>query len=298
MSSSAASASSSSSAAATTGANGAASGGGKAASAGAGGRASGPSRHRSAVPQSGSSPPGQVPAPTSSGQRQVVQSAQVALSTAPTRIDAVAQEVFDVIDSEKGIVSSSHVTATGRADGSANFQLSVPEGNLQQTMSALSALRGARVVSRTDNTTDITGQVGGAGRRLAEARALRRSLLRQLAAAATTQAIDSLKAQLRDADAAIGRDQTALGGLHQQVQYSKVTVTIQASSVPVAPSFHGGGFTLHRALHDAGRVLVVVAGGLLIALAVLVPVGLVVGLAAWVVLRVRRRRREAALDLV
>lgn len=51
-------------------------------------------------------------------------------------------------------------------------------------------------------------------------------------------------------------------------------------------------------VHDAGRVLVVVAGAALIALAVLVPVGLVGALVAWVGLAVRRRRREQALDLV
>jgi hypothetical protein len=61
---------------------------------------------------------------------------------------------------------------------------------------------------------------------------------------------------------------------------------------------HGGGFTLRRALHDAARVLVVVAGVALIALAVLVPLGLLVALVGWVGLVVRRRRREATLDLI
>ena len=73
-------------------------------------------------------------------------------------------------------------------------------------MAALSRLHGAAVVSRTDASQDVTGQLGGAGRRLAEARALRTSLLRQLAAATTTTAIDSLKAQIRDADASISSD--------------------------------------------------------------------------------------------
>jgi hypothetical protein len=242
-------------------------------------------------------PPGQPPSPSTTGQRQVVQSARLALSTAPSRIDQVAQEVFDVVDDEKGIVSSSHVTATGGLDASASFQLSVPVGNLQPTMSALSQLRGAHVQSRTDDTTDITGQVGGAGRRLAEARALRRSLLRQLGAASTQEAIDSLKAELRDADAAIDRDASVLNGLHNQVSDSRVAVTVQAANVPVTAS-HGGGFTLRRAVHDAGRVVVVVAGVALIALAVLVPLGLVLALFAWAWLAIRRRRREAMLDLV
>jgi hypothetical protein len=55
---------------------------------------------------------------------------------------------------------------------------------------------------------------------------------------------------------------------------------------------------LHRAVHDAGRVLVVVAGVALIALAVLVPFGVLVALVAWVGLVLRRRRREAMLDLM
>jgi Domain of unknown function (DUF4349) len=239
-----------------------------------------------------------APSPAPSTNRQVVQAAQLSLSAAPSRIDDVAQEVFDVIDSEKGIVSDSHVTSTGGPDGSARFELSVPAANLQRTVSELSQLHGAHVLSRTDDTTDITGQVGGAGRRLAETRALRRSLLRQLASATTTEAIASLRAQLRDADAAIARASANLNGLHRQVDYSRLTVTIQASSVPVAQPSHGGGFTLHRALHDAGRVLVVVAGGALIALAVLVPLALLAGLVAWAALVLRRRRREATLDLV
>lgn len=257
---------------------------------------SSPSRPLAVNPGVKRSPP--APAPSPSGKRQVVQSAQLSLSTAPSRIDDVAQRVFDVVDAENGIVVSSHVTSTGGPDGGARFALSVPVGNLQGTVSELSRLRGAHVVSRSDDTNDITGQVGGAGRRLAEARALRRSLLRQLAAATTTPAVASLRAQLRDADATIGRDSASLNGLHRSVADSSLTVTIQAASVPVPTASHGGGFTLHRAVHDAGRVLVVVAGVTLIALAVLVPLGLLVALAGWVGFVLRRRRREAMLDLM
>jgi hypothetical protein len=253
---------------------------------------------RAAAPQAFGKNAAPAPAPSPSGQRQVVQSAQLSLSTAASRIDDVAQQVFDVVDAEKGIVVSSHVTSTGGPDGGARFTLSVPVGNLQRTVSELSQLHGANVVSRSDDTSDITGQVGGTGRRLAEARALRRSLLRQLAAATSSEAIASLRAQLRDADAAIGRAAAVLNGLHRAVTDSRLTVTIQAASVPISQPSHGGGFTLHRAVHDAGRVLVVVAGVALIALALLVPLGLAVALLAWAGLALRRRRREATLDLM
>jgi len=239
-----------------------------------------------------------APAPVPSGTRQIVQSAQIQLAAAPSRIDDVAQQVFDVIGSEKGIVDSSNVTATGNTDGNASFQLSVPSANLSATLTALSRLREANVVSRTDATADITGQVGGAGERLAVARALRRSLLTQLAAATTTQQVDSIRLQLRSADASINSDLSTLRGLQRQVAYSRIALTIQAAARPAPAPATGSSFTIGRAAHDAGRVLVVVAGVGLIVLAVLVPVGLVAALAAWVAIAVRRRRREQALDLV
>jgi hypothetical protein len=239
-----------------------------------------------------------APGPSNSGNRQIVQSAQLQLSAAPRQIDEVAQQVFDVIGAEKGFVNSSTVTATGNPSGYANFQLSVPSDNLAVTMTDLSRLRGAHVVSRTDTTSDITGQVGGAGQRLAEARALRRSLLRQLASATTTEQVASLKAQLHDADASIASDLSTLRGLQRQVAYSKIQLSINASSAPPPIPATNHSFTLGRAAHDAGRVLVVVAGVALIALAVAIPVGLVGALAGWLGLAVRRRRREHALDLV
>jgi hypothetical protein len=251
-------------------------------------------------------PPAAVPptAPTG-GNRQVVQSARLALSTRPKQVNAVAQQVFDVVGSEKGYVANSSVTATGHPDSSADFQLSVPSANLQPTLISLAQLRGATVVSSTNNSQDITGKVGGAGRRLAEARALLRSLLGRLANAVTTEQIDSLKAQIRDANATIDRDQAALNGLHRQVQYSRIALTIQGSAAAGGGAAGGSsgsggsggsGFTLHRAGHDAVRVLVVAAGVLLIALAVAIPLALVAALVAWLWLRLRRHRRESALD--
>jgi Domain of unknown function (DUF4349) len=256
------------------------------------------SRNRAPTANNGATPV--PPTAPGGGNRQVVQSARLALSTRPGKVDAVAQQVFDVVGSEKGYVANSSVTATGHPDSGADFSLSVPSANLQQTLIALTQLQGATVVSSANSSHDITGQVGGAGRRLAEARALLRSLLGRLANADTTEQIDSLKAQIRDANATIDRDQAALSGLHRQVQYSRIALTIQGSA-PAAAGDHastgsGSGFTLHRAGHDAVRVLVVAAGVLLIALAVAIPLALVAALVAWLWLRLRRHRRESALD--
>jgi Domain of unknown function (DUF4349) len=241
-----------------------------------------------------------APSPVAAPGRQVVQSAQLQLSAAPSRIDDVAQQVFNVVGAEKGFVNNSNVTSGGgNSDAGANFQLSVPSANLSATLTDLSRLRGAHVVSRTDQTNDITGQVGGAGQKLAEARALRRSLLKQLANATTTAQVNSIDARLHDANASIASDLSTLRGLQRQVAYSKISLNVApANAPPPVTTHHSSAFGIGQAAHDAGRVLVLVAGVALIVLAVLVPVGLVAALGAWVGFAIRRRRREHALDLV
>jgi Domain of unknown function (DUF4349) len=229
--------------------------------------------------------------------RKVVQGAQLDLTAAPKRIDDVAQEIYNVVGQANGIVENSSVTQGGPG-GAANFQLSLPSAGLAQTMSQLSSLNYAQVVSRTDSSQDITDQYGAATRSLADARALRTSLLKQLANATTTDQVNSLNAQIHDAEASISSDQATINRLNHQVNFSQVYVTVQAKPV-AAPVSHGAGrFTLGRAAHDAGRVLTVAAGVALIAVAALLPVALVVALAWWVASALKRRRREQALDSV
>ncbi len=234
-----------------------------------------------------------MPGPPSNG-RKTVQAASIALNAAASRIDDVAQEVFDVVGRENGIVNSSNITAA--STGYAQFELSIPSGNLTDTMTALSQLRYADVGSRTDTTQDVNGQYVSANRQLADDRALRTSLLKQLANASTQQQIDSLKGQLRDAESAIARDQAAVTSLNNRINYSNVGVTINADTEPLA-HHHSSSFTLGQAAHDAGRVLTVAAGVALITLAAMLPLALIAALGLWITTAVRRRRREQALDM-
>jgi hypothetical protein len=230
----------------------------------------------------------------------MTQSAQLQLLAPGARIDAVAQELFDAVGQEQGIVKNSTITAAAGNGGYASFSLSIPSANLATTMTRLSQLRYAHVASRTDATQDVNNQYLSDARRLADARALRTSLLKQLAAATTTAAVTSLQAQIHDAEASISSDEATLTGLQRRISYSTLTVQINATGLPT-PVTRGanrssGGFTLGRAVHDAGRVLVVAAGVIVIALAALLPVALLAALAAWVARRLRARQREQALD--
>jgi hypothetical protein len=239
--------------------------------------------------------PGSV-SPPGNG-RKVIQSASIDLGAAPDRVDDVAQEVFNVVGSAGGIVDSSTVTATGGPDGNAQFQLRVPSASLPRVMSQLSRLRYANVLSRTDNTQDVNEPYSSAQKRLADATALRTSLLRQLQNATSQQQIDSLKSQIRDAEASIAAAKSDLARLNSQINHSRIALTIAASGSGASGGASGGGFSLHGAWHDALRVLTVAAGVALIVLAAAVPLALLAALGWWVTGTFRRRRREQALDL-
>jgi hypothetical protein len=229
----------------------------------------------------------------------IIQGAELYLTTASSRVDTVAQEVFVVVGQVHGIVKSSQVTATGGPGGYAQFQLSIPSGSMPQAMAALSTIRYARVSSRTDTTQDVNNQYQSDVRKLADDRARRTALLGQLAKATTQGEIDSLTVKLHDTEAEISSDQATLAGLNHQISYSQVGVTINGGGVPVPVHSGGaGGFGLGRAVHDAGRVLTVAAGVALIGLAALAPLALLAALAWWIAAAIRRRRREQALDLV
>ena len=201
-----------------------------------------------------------------------------------------------MIGLEHGVVNHSTVTATGGQDGYGDFQLSVPSANLADTMARLSSLRYANIASRTDVSQDVNNQYVSDVRRLADAKALRTSLLKQLAQAVTQTQIDSLKAQIHDAEASISSAEGTLNSLKHQIGFSQIEVTINAGAVPDPQKSHSSGFTIGKAAHDAGRVLTVAAG---------VGADRAGGAGSrraggrartWMGLTLRRRRREQALD--
>ncbi len=235
-----------------------------------------------------------IPTPRSNGRR-VVQSSQLSLTAPARRIGTVAQELFDVVGTERGIVKHSQVSSGSGAY--ASFTLSIPTANLAATLSRLAQLHDAQVASSSASSSDVNSQYLDDRRRLADAKTLRQSLLTQLQAASTATAIDSLKQQISHAEAAIARDEAAINRLQGQISFSAVSVTISAAnSAAPAPAQARSGFTLRRAVHDALDVLKVSAGAALIVLAVLIPLAGLVALLAAVRSGWRRHERERALD--
>ena len=195
-----------------------------------------------------------------------------------------------VTDRHGGFVLRSSVSAGDKSDAGASLFLRIPSAQLQAAIADLSEL--AHVRARTQSARDVTAQFSSPRRRLADALAERRGLLRQLARAVTPNETAAVRARLRAANRRADRARTELRRLHDRVRYSGVAVTV----APGAAGKSDGGWSLGDAAHDAVSVLRAVAGAAIVGLAVAVPAGFV-ALLGWVTYRaVVRRRREQALD--
>lgn len=242
-----------------------------------------------------SQPPISPPAPGEiaprARERKVERGASLTLAPPRDRIEDVADETIRVTDRHGGFVLSSSITAGEGRDAGASLDLRIPSDRLQPALADLSEL--AHVRARTQSTRDITAAFTSPRRRLADALAERRGLLRRLAAAVTPNETAAVRARLRAVNRRIDRAQAELRRLRDRVSYAAVSVAIE----PGAKAEDGGGWTVGDATGDALGVLRALLGATLVALAVLVPAALL-GSLGWLAYRTWvRRRRESALDV-
>jgi hypothetical protein len=238
-------------------------------------------------------PPTTPGAPRADGRnrRSVERSAELVLAAPPREIDRAASEIIRVTDELGGYVVSSNVTS----NSSGQFELRVPERKLQTALSRLS--RVAKVRSRTQSAHDITGAVVSVSERLKDARTERRSLLRQLAEATTTNQTSSIRARLRLVSGQIAAAKRELSQVKSRATRSTIAVSLLADRKSDSDD-GAAGWTPGDAFDDAVRILEVTAGVLLVGLALLLPLGLL-GLLVWLAGRqAAQRRRERALDAV
>jgi hypothetical protein len=241
------------------------------------------------APQAFSAPP---PLTKSSAPRKVQRSATLSLQAPFAKVGATSDAVIRTVDRFGGIVASSSINDAAKG-GEASFDLRIPTARLDDALAALSKL--GHVADRTQDLQDITSSFTSAQDRLADARAERRGLLRALGRATTRAQIDSLRARLRESRGRIARLEGELRSLRRRADLSVVALTITGVA-DGAGAATGGNWSPGDAAGDALRVLEVMAGVTLIALAIAVPLGLL-GVAIVLAARgARRRGRERALD--
>ena len=258
------------------------------ATAGAPAPAASPARRSAPVP-----PPPATALDTSRAPRKIERSASLALETPAGDFDRTVADVQARVASFGGIVANAQIGESDAAGGEATFDLRIPTDRLDRALAALAKL--GDVTERTQSMTDITSSFSSAQERLSDARAERRGLLRALERATSQAQIDSLKAQLRSVGSRIAAIKGELSSLRRRADLATVTLSVRGTGERGVTG-GGGQWTPGDAAGDAVRVLEVVAGVALIALAVLVPAALLGAAIALGVRLGRRRRREAALD--
>src|SRR5918997_1354413 len=263
-----------------------------------GGRGDTPQRLGGDAAQPSAAVEGAAPAPAppvsvTPTQRKVQRNASIAIETPRREFDRTTDAVNAVVARFGGIVASSQIGTGDPSGGEATFDLRFPTARLDRAIAELAKL--GHVTERSQGLQDITSSFHSARARLTDARAERRGLLRALGRATTPAQIDSLKAQLRSVGGRIRGLEAALASLRRRADLATVNLTVRGTGD--GPQAGGGGpWTPGDAAGGAVRVLEVLAGVLLIGLAILVTAGLLGALIALGLRLGRRRRREAALD--
>ena len=221
--------------------------------------------------------------------RRIERSIGLELEMPVDQMARVAEQVTTVTNRHGGFVLSSSVS-TGQDSAGGDFELRIPSTRLRPALRDLSAL--ADVRTQTQTGRDVTREHVTTKGRLQAARAERRSLLRRLELAATDEDAEAIRRRLDLVAGEISGLRSQLRSLRLRTDYAVVTVSLLPRD---GDQGGGAGGSFDDALGDAGDLLVGVAGVIVRALAVALPLGLI-ALAGWLAGRaVRRRRRESAL---
>jgi hypothetical protein len=240
--------------------------------------------------------PENAPNANSAVHRDIERSAYVVLGTKPGEVGSAAGKVYEAVHAAHGIVLHSSVDSGSKGATGAIFELLIPTGKVDDALASISQI--AEVRARHDATTDITEPTVDAAEELADLNASIEGLLKELGDAETEAEHESVEARLREARRQHAATRASLDHLRERGAMSEVTVRIVTShganaTPPAAGS--DGSWGVGDALHDAGHILTIAAGIVLIGLAFLAPIALI-ALLFWLGNRFRvRRLRERTL---
>jgi hypothetical protein len=233
-------------------------------------------------------------APTTGG-RDIERSASVTLGTKPGEVSSAAARVYEAVHAANGVVLHSKVQSGSAGATGAVFDLLIPSRKLDDTLAAFSQI--AEVRERHDATNDITAPTVGAAEELRDSNASIEGLLKELGDTETEAERESVEARLREERRHHAAIRARLDHLDKRASMSEMTVRIVTDhgAGVTPPSKDDGSWGVGDALHDAGHILTIAAGVLLIGLAILGPIALIL-LAIWLANRFRvRRLRERTL---
>jgi hypothetical protein len=224
--------------------------------------------------------------------RQVERNVDLTIATPRDELQKAADGVGTVAESHRGFVLSSQVTTGDSGAPGGSFVLRVPTGQLQSTLADLSKL--GKLEARHETAQDVTASYNSVQNKLGNALVERRTLKLRLRHAKGAKK-EAIRERLSEISAAVDSLSGQMRQLRSRTAYSTVSVTLEEdkNGAGGAGGSHDGG--TGAAWHDAVHTLETLLNFAVRALGVLLPIGLLAGLAGLGGRALRRRRREAAL---
>jgi hypothetical protein len=227
-------------------------------------------------------------------QRRVIRKADLSLeSDSPD----VAQATLTTLANAKGgFVVGADTTRSRSYDGSETVQttieLRVPSTAFDATLTTIRSMPG-RIASEKITGEDVTEEYVDLEARIRSRRALEEQYLTILKDAKTIPDTLAVEQKLGDVRTEIERAEGRRRFLENQTDLSTFTVRISKhiDAPPAPPEGPGFGRSIQAATHDTIDVTISIINGLIRLIGVLLPVGVMVVLPLWLIVRAWWRRR-------
>jgi hypothetical protein len=252
---------------------------------------------RAAPPAAGAAAPAATNATTSSrdpgdSPRRIIRTAELYVETdAP---EAAVSKLTALADARGGFVVSSETSRQKDSDGAETVTTTivfrVPVGAFDDALATVRTL-GSRVSSEKVTGQDVTEEYVDLEARIRAQRAVEEQYMGVLKEAKTIPDILAVQQKLGEARTEIERAEGRRRFLESQTSLSTVTVHVARHIEAVDASGPGFGRSLTLAGHDVVAVAVAIVNGAIRTAGVLLPVGVLIGLPSWLVVRALRRRR-------
>jgi hypothetical protein len=226
--------------------------------------------------------------------RSVVREARQVVRVEASAVAASAGRVSEIVADHGGYLDASSVSETGSSPR-ADFAIVVPSDRLDATIAAIGRI--GKPVELERMTSDVTAQRSSIDDRLRDLRADRSAVRLQLARATDADRRASKRRELRVLSSRVARLEAEQRELRQRVDTARLSLQLVTSDDGAAASPTGDDdrWGLSTAWHDAGRVLEVIGGILLLAAVALIPLAAVLGLAAVAIGRLTATRKNRTI---
>ena len=235
--------------------------------------------------------PAPVPDPAANPRR-IIRTGELSVETdAP---EAAVQKLSSFAEDKGGFVISSDTTRWKDADGAETVTTTVvfrvPVAAFDDALAAVRAL-GSRVASEKVTGQDVTEEYVDLEARVRAQRAVEEQYVRILGDAKSIPDVLAVQQKLGEVRTEIERAEGRRRFLESQTSLSTITVHVARHLEAIETGGPGFGRSLREAMHDSVAVGIAIVNGAIRTVGVLLPVGMLLGVPAWLLLRSWRRRR-------